>query len=151
MSKPMRAASASYDAKAIEVLEGIEHVRKRPSMYIGTTGPKGLHHLIWEVLDNSVDEAMAGFCTRIEVTILADGATHPDKTVTGQPTIFKLVHKKRHCTPSMGKIDCAAAQTGNSAPCRMEQEIYGQAKFGQNFFPVLTSGASRRNFRLQLQ
>ena len=68
-----KGSNASYEAKDIEVLEGIEHVRKRPAMYIGTTGPKGLHHLIWEVVDNGVDEAMAGFATRIEVALLADG------------------------------------------------------------------------------
>ena len=68
-----KGSNASYEAKDIEVLEGIEHVRKRPAMYIGSTGPKGLHHLIWEVVDNGVDEAMAGFATRIEVTLLEDG------------------------------------------------------------------------------
>jgi DNA gyrase subunit B len=68
-----KGSNASYEAKDIEVLEGIEHVRKRPAMYIGSTGPKGLHHLIWEVVDNGVDEAMAGFASRIEVTLLADG------------------------------------------------------------------------------
>ena len=65
--------SSDYGAKDIEVLENLLHVRKRPGMYIGSTGLSGLHHLIWEVVDNSVDEAMAGFCTRIGITLLADG------------------------------------------------------------------------------
>jgi DNA gyrase subunit B len=66
--------SDSYQAKDITVLEGLEAVRRRPAMYIGSTGPRGLHHLVWEVVDNAVDEAMAGYCTRIDVTLLADGA-----------------------------------------------------------------------------
>ncbi|MHB8681737.1 MAG: DNA topoisomerase (ATP-hydrolyzing) subunit B [Acidimicrobiales bacterium] len=64
---------SSYDASDITVLEGLEPVRARPGMYIGSTGPSGLHHLIWEVVDNSVDEAMAGHATRIDVTLLKDG------------------------------------------------------------------------------
>jgi len=67
------ADNGSYSAQDITVLEGLEPVRIRPGMYIGSTGPTGLHHLIWEVVDNSVDEAMAGYCTRIDVTLLADG------------------------------------------------------------------------------
>ncbi len=66
--------SASYGASDITVLEGLEPVRVRPGMYIGSTGPAGLHHLVVEVVDNSVDEAMAGFCTRIDVTLLANGS-----------------------------------------------------------------------------
>jgi DNA gyrase subunit B len=87
------APQSSYSARDMTVLEGLEPVRKRPGMYIGSTGPSGLHHLVWEVVDNSVDEAMAGVCDRIDVTLLADGGCRVVDNGRGIPTDYNPQQK----------------------------------------------------------
>tara|TARA_Y100000385_G_scaffold1189_1_gene1274 strand:+ start:477 stop:2399 length:1923 start_codon:yes stop_codon:yes gene_type:complete len=97
--------SNTYDSKDIKILEGLEAVRKRPAMYIGSTGPIGLHHLIWEVVDNSVDEAMAGRCTAIEIELEKNGSVtvsdngsgipvkpHPKTKVSALTTVLTTLH-----------------------------------------------------------
>lgn len=109
------AANAQYGAQQITVLEGLEPVRKRPGMYIGSTGPRGLHHLIWEVVDNAIDEAMAGFCDEIVVTLRADGGVEVIDNGRGIPV-------EKH--PKTGRSTLETVLTTLHAGGKFEQGAY---------------------------
>jgi DNA gyrase subunit B len=112
-------ASQEYDSSDIQVLEGVEHVRLRPGMYIGTTSSRGLHHLVYEVVDNAVDEAMAGRATRIVVTIHADGSVSVQDDGAGIPVkpIPRAKDRRPAVEVALTTASSGAAGTGSPVAC----------------------------------
>ena len=136
----------TYESADITVLTGLEPVRARPGMYIGSTGPSGLHHLVWEVVDNAIDEAMAGFCNRISVSILQDGGCRVSDNGRGIPidphpsypdqTAVEIVMTTLHAGGKFGgagyKVSGGLHGVGvsvvNALSTRMEVEIYRNSR-----------------------
>ena len=160
-SKKIKKQESTYTAKDIYVLEGLEPVRRRPAMYIGTTGPEGLHHLVWECVDNSLDEAMVGFCKNIEVTLLPQNRVktvddgrgipvekHPQTKKSALETVMTTLHAGAKFGGKAYQVAGGLHGVGVSVVCALSSWMKAEVcRNGQRFFQEYAKGKPKAKIK----